>query len=121
MYNFLILRLNQLSNSKVSNSIYVITTQIAKISGNDMLSAHPFQQQLYLPKNTVQGQLFSARLKGWTLFTSSLQQRWCSRDGVLERFELDDMDESDRCRNEYVDGVDGVVCRELDDALVTDL
>ena len=31
------------------------------------------------------------------------------------------MDESDRCRNEDVDGVDGVVCRELDDALVTDL
>ena len=55
------------------------------------------------------------------LFTSSLQQRWCSRDGVLERFELDDMDESDRCRNEDVDGVDGVVCRELDDALATDL
>jgi hypothetical protein len=51
----------------------------------------------------------------------SLQQRWCSRDGVLERFELADMDESDRCRNEDVDGVDGVVCRELDDALVTDL
>jgi hypothetical protein len=28
---------------------------------------------------------------------------------------------SDRCRNGDVDGVDGVVCRELDDALVTDL
>jgi hypothetical protein len=28
---------------------------------------------------------------------------------------------SDRCRNEDVDGVDGMVCRELDDALATDL
>ena len=35
----------------------------------------------------------------------------------------DDMEvnEADGCRNEDVDGVDGVVCREFDDALGSDL
>lgn len=45
-------------------------------------------------------------------------------DGVRERFELvDDMEVRDKCWNEDVDGVDGVVWRELenDDVLVTDI
>ena len=112
--------MNQLSNSKVSNSIYFINTQIAKISGNVCSVLTPFNNSLIFPRTPFKGSFKGpsrTRLKEWTLFTSSLQQRWCSRDGVLERFELDDMDESDRA----VDGVDGVVCRELDDALVTDL
>ena len=32
-----------------------------------------------------------------------------------------EVNEADWCRNEDVDGVDGVVCREFDDALVNDL
>ena len=60
------------------------------------------------------------------LLMISLQQRWCSFmvDGVRGRFELvDDMEVRDKCWNEDVDGVDGVVWRELenDDVLLTDL
>ena len=60
-----------------------------------------------------------------TLLISSLQHRWCSRyadAGVLERFDADmEVNEADGCRNEDVDGVDGVVCREFHDAPVNDL
>ena len=72
-----------------------------------MLSAHPFQQQLDFPKNTVQGQL-QGPFRGpvermdiiYQLFTAALVlTRWCSGT-----FQLDDMDESDRCRNEDVEG-----------------
>ena len=76
------------------------------------MHAHLFLQQLDLPQNTRSKAVFSTRVNWCTLLITSLQHRWCSRDadeGVLERFEVDDMEvnDSDGCRNEDIDGMDG--------------
>ena len=61
--------MNQLSNSKVSNSIYVINTQIAKISGNVCSVLTPFNNSLMFPRTPFKGSFKGpsrARLKEWS-------------------------------------------------------
>ena len=74
--------MNQLSNSKVSNSIYVINTQIAKISGNVCSVLTPFNNSLIFPRTPFKGS-FKGPVERmdiiYQLFTAALVlTRWCS-------------------------------------------